>query len=340
MQRNPQQPDLLLQREYRTHKLDTGLLQFGTARQRLGQGSAAGDDLEVGILDLDRDRTAADARTFAIAPDVVEYRRHALFDIPQQIVETLEQVLAVGLHRLAQHLGVGGGEIGRRQGVDELAVDDRVGRRDILEVELQAAAGTDRGGREAAVLFLEDFERIQPDSAGIGGRGGNSGNGNLGGRPLCGTGTDVTTGVGGTGAGGAGSAAASSNVTTISTSLQPGGAGTSSSITGTAVEYGTGGSGGGGEGGGPVGLIGRPLLCGKRGVGLAFVANAASYLPFYVILYVITLADRPSRPSADTGIIADVIGIQWVTVGIAIAASTAMALLLARGGLADVQVTK
>jgi MFS family permease len=40
------------------------------------------------------------------------------------------------------------------------------------------------------------------------------------------------------------------------------------------------------------------------------------------------------------GIIADVIGIQWVTVGIAIAASTAMALLLARGGLADVQVTK
>jgi MFS family permease len=48
------------------------------------------------------------------------------------------------------------------------------------------------------------------------------------------------------------------------------------------------------------------------GVGLAFVANAASYLPFYIILYVITLADRPPRPQVETGIIADVVdGIKY-----------------------------
>jgi MFS family permease len=55
------------------------------------------------------------------------------------------------------------------------------------------------------------------------------------------------------------------------------------------------------------------FLIAHGGVGLAFVANAASYLPFYVILYVITLADRPMRPQADTGIIADVVdGIKYV----------------------------
>jgi hypothetical protein len=94
---------------------------------------------------------------------------------------------------------------------------------------------------------------------GIGGRGGNSGS-NTGGRPLCGTGSDVTTGVGGAGVGGAGSGASTSNLSAISTSLQPGGVGTSSSLSGSSVEYGTGGSGGGGEGGGA-----NPNLVGAAG---------------------------------------------------------------------------
>lgn len=55
------------------------------------------------------------------------------------------------------------------------------------------------------------------------------------------------------------------------------------------------------------------FLIAHGGVGLAFVANAMSYLPFYIILYVITLADRPARPAADTGIIADVVdGVKYV----------------------------
>ena len=54
------------------------------------------------------------------------------------------------------------------------------------------------------------------------------------------------------------------------------------------------------------------FLIAHGGVGLAFVANALSYLPFYVILYVITLADRPPRPQVETGILADVIdGIKY-----------------------------
>lgn len=55
------------------------------------------------------------------------------------------------------------------------------------------------------------------------------------------------------------------------------------------------------------------FLIAHGGVGLAFVANAASYLPFYIILYVITLAERPARPQVETGILADVIdGIKYV----------------------------
>ncbi len=55
------------------------------------------------------------------------------------------------------------------------------------------------------------------------------------------------------------------------------------------------------------------FLIAHGGVGLAFVANAASYLPFYIILYVITLAERPARPQVETSIIADVVdGIKYV----------------------------
>jgi predicted MFS family arabinose efflux permease len=43
------------------------------------------------------------------------------------------------------------------------------------------------------------------------------------------------------------------------------------------------------------------------GVGLAFVANAASYAPFYVILYLIRLPDRGYRPQGKTSIFADVV---------------------------------
>jgi len=54
------------------------------------------------------------------------------------------------------------------------------------------------------------------------------------------------------------------------------------------------------------------FLIAHGGVGLAFVANAVSYLPFFFILYVITLADRPPRPQVESGIIADVVdGIKY-----------------------------
>jgi hypothetical protein len=105
---------------------------------------------------------------------------------------------------------------------------------------------------------------------GIGGRGGNSGNGNTGGRPYCDSGT--TTGVGGAGVGGAGNASSTSNLTSVSNSLQSGGAGTNLTTSGSSVEYGTGGSGGGGEGGGSltpvVGASGtRPGMGGNGGAG-------------------------------------------------------------------------
>lgn len=55
------------------------------------------------------------------------------------------------------------------------------------------------------------------------------------------------------------------------------------------------------------------FLIAHGGVGLAFVANAASYLPFYIMLYVIKLPDRAPRTNVDRGIIADVVdGVQYV----------------------------
>jgi uncharacterized repeat protein (TIGR02059 family) len=105
---------------------------------------------------------------------------------------------------------------------------------------------------------------------GIGGRGGNSGSGNTGGRPYC----DATTstGLGGAGVGGAGNATATSNLTSVSNLLQSGGAGTTVTLSGTSIEYGTGGSGGGGEGGGSatpvIGASGvRPGMGGNGGAG-------------------------------------------------------------------------
>jgi hypothetical protein len=48
----------------------------------------------------------------------------ALLDVAQQVVEALEQVLAVRLHRLAEDLRVGQGEVRGRQGVDVLAREE------------------------------------------------------------------------------------------------------------------------------------------------------------------------------------------------------------------------
>ncbi|NUQ79598.1 MAG: protein kinase, partial [Polyangiaceae bacterium] len=45
----------------------------------------------------------------------VEEDAPSLLDVAPQVVEALQQVLAVGLHRLAEHLGVGQGEVGRRE---------------------------------------------------------------------------------------------------------------------------------------------------------------------------------------------------------------------------------
>jgi MFS family permease len=55
------------------------------------------------------------------------------------------------------------------------------------------------------------------------------------------------------------------------------------------------------------------FLIAHGGVGLAFVANAASYFPFYVMLYIIKLPARAPRTNADAGIIADVVdGVRYV----------------------------
>jgi hypothetical protein len=115
---------------------------------------------------------------------------------------------------------------------------------------------------------------------GVGGRGGDSGApGKTGGKPYCDTST--STGVGGAGVGGAGNNASTSNLVATSQALQPGGQGSSSSITGTSVEYGTGGSGGGGNGGNytpTAGAIGvRPGMGGNGGAGgnLAGTVNGA-----------------------------------------------------------------
>ena len=54
----------------------------------------------------------------------------AAIEIFKQIVETVDQVLAVALQSGAQHFGIGQHEIGRRDGVDEL-----------LRIEFDAAAG-------------------------------------------------------------------------------------------------------------------------------------------------------------------------------------------------------
>lgn len=49
------------------------------------------------------------------------------------------------------------------------------------------------------------------------------------------------------------------------------------------------------------------------GVGLAFIANAASYFPFYIMLYILKLPDRAPRPHMKGGIIADVLdGVKYV----------------------------
>ena len=94
---------------------------------------------------------------------------------------------------------------------------------------------------------------------GLGGHGGSSGS-NAGGRSYCSTGAygvgQSNAGVGGSGGGGAGSQSSAANLSSLVASLQAGGAGTSSSITGSAIEYGTGGFGGYGNSGSTAPVIG------------------------------------------------------------------------------------
>jgi MFS family permease len=55
------------------------------------------------------------------------------------------------------------------------------------------------------------------------------------------------------------------------------------------------------------------FLIAHGGVGLAFICNAASYFPFYAMLYIIKLPDRRPRPQDNVGIIADVMdGLRYV----------------------------
>lgn len=43
------------------------------------------------------------------------------FNVTQQIIEAVKQIMPMTLHRLAQHFWIGDGEIGWRERIDQLA---------------------------------------------------------------------------------------------------------------------------------------------------------------------------------------------------------------------------
>ena len=79
-------------------------------------------------------------------------------DVVQQVVQALDQVLAVALDRLAEHFRVGQREVGRRQGVDVLAGEEI----DLLLGRLVEALGTADGVMDVAgsdeVGLLDEVE--------------------------------------------------------------------------------------------------------------------------------------------------------------------------------------
>ena len=88
----------------------------------------------------------------------------AFLDVAQQVVEALEQVLAVRLDGLAEDLGVGHGEIRRRERIDELAGEEV----DLLlAVLVQTVDATNRvvdvaGGDQVGLLDEVEQEMVFP----------------------------------------------------------------------------------------------------------------------------------------------------------------------------------
>jgi hypothetical protein len=117
-------------------------------------------------------------------------------------------------------------------------------------------------------LTLDSYNVYYND--GIGGLGGASGNGTYASVfPYCNT--TASTGQGGSGASGSGDGGAPTRLTTVTATPNAAGVGTSSSLTGTTVEYGTGGLGGVGGTGNPTSTQGsagsRPGMGGAGGTG-------------------------------------------------------------------------
>ena len=84
--------------------------------------------------------------------------------VAQQVLEAAQQVLAIAVHGLTQHPGVGGGEIGRRHRIDELArvEGDLVGLVPVGAFGLRQAAEQEARGKQIGLLDEVEDEVLPP----------------------------------------------------------------------------------------------------------------------------------------------------------------------------------
>lgn len=178
--------------------------------------------------------------------------------------------------------GGSGGAYGGRSGSSWAGANGRNGGSSTFGVTTASGGGAAMGGGAHTLqsspnantcntgrpLTLDSFAVYYND--GIGGLGGASGSGTYASVfPYCNT--SAATGQGGSGASGSGDGGAPTRLTTVTATPNAAGVGTSHSLTGTTVEYGTGGLGGVGGTGNPTSTQGgagsRPGMGGAGGTG-------------------------------------------------------------------------
>src|ERR1700682_2708972 len=73
-ERYPEKTNAFWDRKKTHQQIDADLLDIEPAVDRFRRGSAARDQLEIGVLYFQRERSPANARAFAITPDLIDNR--------------------------------------------------------------------------------------------------------------------------------------------------------------------------------------------------------------------------------------------------------------------------